>query len=252
MYRITRSRSQYIMFVGALSTMARETASNAKGPASEPVGPWVRAEAEVWLLVLLIAAGDLRPQGSMLQMPGASSTAAEPESERSGHCAPPWNLSASPGTALRESTGRVDVLARLPIGAFASRRGRHFSAPSSAIQRGVIADDSVRSSVNPAEHQLHQCLRSVCCSQSDLVCLPAFERSRFPADPEFRCRFSATLSASTAPIAPHCVVCRCAPDGLTEPSVGRPADPPGARGRKCAFMRRANGSKRPNGVSPPV
>ena len=29
--------------------------------------PWVRAEAEVWLLVLLIAAGDLHPQGSMLE-----------------------------------------------------------------------------------------------------------------------------------------------------------------------------------------
>ncbi len=60
MYRITRSRSQYIMFVGALSTMARETASNAKAT-SEPLVPSARAEADVWLLMPLIAAGDLRP-----------------------------------------------------------------------------------------------------------------------------------------------------------------------------------------------
>ena len=161
MYRMTRSRSQYIMFVGALSTMARETVSNAKGAGSETAGPWVRAEAEVWLLVLLIAAGDLRPQGSMLRMRVASSTACERESERSGHCALPWNLSASPGTALRESSGRVDVPERFrrgPSVAFADSRR------ADALERAAGPGDPCPWSrqASAVEHQLHDVVVGAC------------------------------------------------------------------------------------------
>jgi hypothetical protein len=161
--------------VGALSTMARETVSNAKGAGSETAGPWVRAEVEVWLLVLLIAAGDLRPQGSMLRR-GSVVDRCERESERSGHCALPWNLSASLGTALRESSGRVDVPQRFRQGSWITcADSRRVVAPELAAGPGDPRARSGRDS--PVEHQLHGGPAA-----APISCASGAEHSRFPLD----------------------------------------------------------------------
>ena len=102
------------MFVGELSTMARETASNAKAATSEPVEPSARAEVVVWLLMPLIAADDLRPSWSMLQC-GVPCRPLTDRSPRGQDYAPYLGISSAlAGTALRESRAPLMFSSQCP------------------------------------------------------------------------------------------------------------------------------------------
>ena len=137
----------------------------------------------------------------------------ERESERSGHCALPWNLSASPGTALRESSGRVDVAERFRLGpsvAFADSRRAY--APERAAGPGDPCPWSRQAS--EVEHPLHDVVVGPVARR--IWCALGASGLTIPSRSRVRRNFSATLESPARPRWSRCangVLCR---DAVTE------------------------------------